>query len=383
MDTGTAVPPLASLPVALEKARSLPASGNVLSVYLSTDPQRVTGAGHRIAFRTAAQEARARLISQSEASVVAFDHAVDAVDKVLDQLASLGDPALGFFAHHGGQVLITPLPIQVADQVTWSPRAAIAPLEEALDECERVVVCLVDKERARILSLVLGEITERVRIFSEVPGKQKTGDWFALAEARYARHHEDHVVRHMKKAVRELSRELQERPFDRLIIGGPDEALQLLRGHLSTPLRARVAGTIRVPLFASDEEVLDAALVVAGEAERREEAAQVAALVDDATTDHVALGVVQTLSALNAGRMHVLVVAGDLERAAAICNACGRIAVTAGICPTCGAALEEAPDLRELAVRAAVAQGARIEIVHAAAADRLNHHGGLGGWTRY
>lgn len=383
MDTRIAVPPLASLPDALDKARAFTAGGHVLSVYLSTDPQRVTGAGHRLAFRTAVQDARDRLAASGDTSLVAYDRAVDAVDEVLDQLASLGDPALALFAHSNGDVLMTPVPIQIADQVTWSPRAAVAPLEEALDECERVVVCLVDKERARILSLFLGEITERTRIFSEVPGKQKTGDWFGLSEARYLRHHEDHVMRHMKKVVRELSRELQTHPFDRLIVGGPDEALQMFRVQLSTPLRARVAGTIRVPLFASDAEVLDAALVVAEAAERSEEVAQVRALIDDATTEHVALGEAQTLAALNAGRMHVLVVAGDLTRSGALCPDCGRIDLVAGPCPTCGATLASEPDLRELAIRAAIAQGARIEIVHGTAAELLGQQGGLGGWTRY
>jgi hypothetical protein len=49
---------------------------------------------------------------------------------------------------------------------------------------------------------------------------------------------------------------LRKHSFDRLLLAGPDESLAVLKRELPRPLRARLAGTISVPLFASDAEVL-------------------------------------------------------------------------------------------------------------------------------
>jgi hypothetical protein len=371
------------LPRVLQAARQHPGD-RFLSVYLDTSPARAIGRGHLVAFHDACKTLRSRQESPVGDDLPRFEAAVAQVDAYLATLSPLGAPGLAIFATgEGTDVIATPLPLRPLDRVVWAPRPAIEPLAAALDEYERVAVLLVDKERSRLFTVYLGEIEERQVLVDEVPGKQDTGDWFALSQKRFERHHEDHVLRHVKRTIRALSDELETHPFDRIFIGGTDEAVALLVNRLPRRLRGRLAGNLSLPLYASDTEVLTAALAAAEAAERREEAEVVQTLIDAETTPHVSLGLESTLGALAAGRVHRLFVAADLDLTGARCETCGRMTVDFARCPACGGTIRPIADLKEEAIQTALAQDARVEFVSGQASTRLMERGGLGALTRY
>jgi peptide chain release factor subunit 1 len=252
-----------------------------------------------------------------------------------------------------------------------------------LDEFERVAVLLFDKMRARLYTVFLGEIEERRTIEDEVPGKQATGGWFALAQARYARHHEDHVLRHGKRTIAELLSMLQERPFDRLLLGGPPESVALLRQQLPGPLRSRLAGTLHLSLSASEADVRNAALELAEQVERQAEVSMVNELLEAATSSNAEISLDASLVAISDRRVHLLLVADTFNEAGSECPSCGRLARATGTCPTCGRPSQLATNLRERLVRRVLEQGGQVEMVSGAAAARLTEHGGVGVWTRY
>lgn len=369
-------------PTALETLRqAAPPGGRVLSVYLDTAPDRVEGQAYLLAYRDGCKALRASLPAEERES---FDAAAERVERFLVDVFTPTSPGVAIFsAPAGSYFFVVPLPNRPAEGLSWSDTPRLAPLQGVLDEYERIAVALFDKERARLLTIFLGSIESRRAFTDPVPGKQATGDWFGLSQSRYARHHEDHVRRHVKRTVDALLALLRERPFDRLILGGPEEALAMLRQHLPRPLRARLAGTINVELFASDQEVLRAAKPVAEAAERQAELEMVTELIDAATASHTALGLDETLTALNAGRVHLLLMADDFSAGGAQCPSCGWLAPTAIPCPACRTPMRTLADLRSAIVQSALAQGAKVEEVVGPAADRLLAHGGIGAWTRF
>lgn len=359
---------------------TVPETGRVLSAYLDTSPVRSNRNAYLLAFRDCCKEIRAGLDAEE---LKRFEPAVSQAEAFLAGALPSAKPGLALFASGADTYFFAvPLPRRVGDEAAWGGRPLLVPLEEILDDCERVAVVLFDKERARILTIYLGEIEESRALHDEVPGKQATGGWFALAQSRYARHHEDHVQRHAKRTIRELTSLLQSRPFDRLLIGGPDEAVAMLRQQLPRPLRARLAGTIRAELFASDATVLRAALSAAEAIERREEQAAIEELLEAATTPHAALGLRQTLDALNDRRVYRLFVADTFAAEAGECPTCTRLTPGLGACPVCGTPTRPVGDLRERVVYLAERQGARVELVSGQAASLLTAHDGLGAWTR-
>lgn len=358
-----------------------PMTGRVLTAYLDTSPPRAEKSAYLLAFRDGCKAIRAAL---DVGELDRFERAVEQAERFLTSQLEAGRPGLALFASGTDDYFFAvPLPHRPANEVTWGERPLLGPLEEILDECERIAVVLFDKERARLFSVYLGEIEERRTLRDDVPGKQATGGWFALAQARYARHHEDHVVRHAKHVIRELMGMLGARPFDRLLIGGPDEAVALLRHQLPRPLRSRLAGSINLELFAPDTAVLRAALQVAETIERQEEQAAVEELLEAASTPHVALGLRATLEALNDRRVHRLFIAGSFVGEAGECPRCERVVAGLERCPTCGTLTQAIGDLRERILEMARRQGARIEIVSGQAASLLAVHDGLGAWTRH
>ena len=371
-----------SIQAALETLRQPRASGQrVLSVYLDTSPNRVSGQGYLISFEEACRNLVADLPDAERKGAQA---AIAQANGYLRDRLEPRTPGLALFASGDPDYFFSvPLPRRPHEQASWDSRPHVAPLVAIIDDLERIGVVLFDKERARLYTLFLGEIEERRVVEDEVPGKQATGGWFGLAQARYARHHEDHVIRHAKHASAELMAMLRTHPFDRLLIGGPDEAITLFQHHLPKPLRARLAGFLRLELFAPDAEVVDAALRVAESIERQEEADAVNQLLEEANTRHAVVGVGPTLEALDEGRVYSLLVADGLQLLGGECAQCRCLVVAGARCPGCGQPVEGSADLRECAFERALQQDARIDEVAGEAAHRLQEYGGLGAWTRF
>ena len=358
-----------------------PPAGEVLSVYVDASPERSVGQAYLIAFQDRVKAIRAELPKEQRAR---FDAAAAQAAAVITRSFSPGHPGLAVFASGDeGYVFAVPLPKRPAEIVRFADLPVIAPLVEAVDDGERAAVLLFDKERSRIFTIYLGEIEERHSLFDEAPGKQHTGGWFALSQKRYERHHEDHVLRHAKRAIAALLAELESHPFDRLLIAGPDEAIALLEDHLTRRLRTRLAGTLTLELFASDAEVLAAARTALAKIERQEEVAAVRGLLDDAGLPRVALGLAAVMAALSEGRVHLLfVTAGALEDARE-CPACGLLSRNEDPCPRCGAVTRAVADPRERAIVAAIESGASVEVVAGEAANLLAAHDGIGARTRW
>ncbi|MCC7104261.1 MAG: host attachment protein [Chloroflexi bacterium] len=370
-----------SLPAALDELQSRPMPGGVLSVYLDTSPGRTAFQAYLLAYRDGCKQIRASL---GDADRERFETAAARIERQLLESLEPSHPGLAAFASgDGASFLAVPLPRAPRDEVGWGEQAQLEPLQALLDEYERIAVLLFDKEQARIYTLFMGTIETRRILQDEVPGKQMTGGWFALAQTRYARHHEDHVLRHARRTIAVLTRMLHERPFDRLIVGGSPEAVSLLRQHLPRPLRGRLAGTINLELFASELEVQRAALKTAEDLERRDEMAMVNELLEDASSRFVVLGLEATLEALGEKRVHLLVLAPNVDPAGAACTQCGRLTTALGACPSCGGKSVPLAALREPLLRQAAEQRASVEFVAGPAAGKLETFGGIGGWTRF
>jgi peptide chain release factor subunit 1 len=355
--------------------------GGVLSAFVDTAPERSIGQAFLIGFRDRAKAIR---VEVPHAHHSRFDAAVAQAEDILARAFSPGHPGLAIFASGDeAYVFAVPLPKRPTEIVRFREQPVLAPLEAAVDDFERVAVLLFDKERARHFTIFLGEIEARHSLFDEVPGKQKTGNWFALSQKRYERHHEDHVLRHAKRAIAVLLDELERHPFDRLLIGGPDEALALLEDHLPRRLQARLSGTLALELFASDDDVLTAARDALQEVERRHEAEAVRKLLDDVGLPRVTLGPDATLPALSDGRVHQLFIVNRYLGAMRECPACGRMTLREDPCSRCGTATRRVPDLRERAIAAAIDSGARIEFISPETTNEAPLHGGIGARTRW
>lgn len=260
----------------------------------------------------------------------------------------------------------------VRDGVRVGPRPHLLPLEALLEMAETFCILLVDRERARIFLGSLGEIEEVSRLLDDVPGRHDQGGW---DQAR--------LQRHLKHVADTLLRIQRRRPFDHLVLAGPEEAVAELGLH--DYARRRILGRISLPMTASADDVRDRIMELEVELESRREREAVDRLLSEAAsgTGRAVTGMGQTLSALEANRAEVVVLAEDLRAGGVRCERCGHRAPAEpeSPCESCGGPGAEVPDLVEEAVELALRGRCRVETV--ADGDRLAGVGGVGALLRF
>jgi peptide chain release factor subunit 1 len=263
------------------------------------------------------------------------------------------------------------------DRLVVRPRPYLLPLEAVVEGAETFCVAMVDRQEARILRACLGEVEEVTHLLDEVPGRHDQGGW---AQARHARHIEDHVQRHLKHVAEVLLRVRKRLPFDHLVLAGPHEVIAELQRELHDYLARAVVDRAALPMTASLREVAVHVDRLEARREREREAEAVRRLTGEVDAGRAAGGLAATLEALERGRVDTLVVSPGLRASGVRCPACGHLDTSGERCAACGAATVEAPDLPEEAVEAALLRGCRVETTEDAG---LSAVGGIGALLRF
>ena len=324
------------VPRLLQALRESPSPAfGVLSAYLPTPPVQVLGQKYLVRFREECKPIRQGLETAGRDEQQAFEITANRIEEYLVEMPTPRNPGMAVFAAaERGSLSAVPLPDRPATVVVWDTQPILAPLEEVLDEHERVGVVLTDRRQARLFTVYLGAIEENRVLASADPGKS---DVSGIA-GNYARHHQKNVRRHLRRTVHAATELLRARPFDRLILGGPADVDTMLLDELSRPLRTRFAGIVPIGLGATDAEVLEAVRVKSEEIERRTERQMVNELISAQTTPRAALGLRDTVDALNDDRIHHLFLTSELAAGGAQCPNCGRLEMATDRCPHCGRA---------------------------------------------
>jgi len=354
----------------------------ILSAYLRIDPALMQSRHHPVAeFKAALKFINNR---PEEEKPKALRRETDRVLRFLEE---------SWHPEGKGLAIFSSQPIDLWETVTLHvplPNAAyfdetpyVRLLARIIDENERYATVVVDKEDAHLYVIHMGEIEQQSEVFdADVPGRHDQGGW---AQARFQRHTGFHVHEHLKHVLRRLEIYYQSRPFDRLILGGPEEALTEFQKMLPPVLRERLIGTFHAAAKGPPQEVFAKAADVFEGYERVQEEALVDRIADDAGAGGPAtLGPADTMRALNEGRVHILAVVDGMITPGAECANCRLLIDTpAPTCPACGAATRDLPDLVERAVQRVYENNGSVEVVFGRAAERLTARGGIGAQLRF
>jgi peptide chain release factor subunit 1 len=352
----------------------------ILSVYLGLAPERQVEGTYRTVFKNLAKELRGRL---DEARRAALDVEIARVEDWLTSDLPRGTGVAAFASKPAGVWDTLHLHVPIRDRLVFEATAYVAPVVDVLDEYERYVVALVDKEKARFFSVFLGEIEDSDDFRDFVPGKHDQG---GVSQANVQRHHEAHVFRHLKRVAEYLTDVYARRSFDWLVLAGPDEATTEVRSLLPRAIASRVVATIPAETFASSQEILERTLEIERQVERATEERILSELFDIAATGGLAtVGVDSTLEALFFGEVRTLVVADGAQAEGSECANCARLATPPLMeCPACDQPMHLVMDVFEKAIEQTLAMDGSVEVVHGDPAQRLlTAAGGLGALLRY
>jgi hypothetical protein len=285
------------------------------------------------------------------------------------------------------------LPVPVPNQLAVG-RPRVAPLLWLLDEYRRYGIVQVNHREARLLTAYLGrpEMTGGLALFLDTSGWRRKdlmpSGASGVTEGSLRDAFEQRVEEHTRGFWREVAGQVEawvhEADIERLVLGGDESAAAGFMDLLPPSLAERVVGTVGLPFFESEAQTLARVRPVAEAVERERERT----LMDDLVTTamkggRAALGLADTLGALQQGQVMTLVAGFPVTGQAWQCPGCGlALAQDAGSCPVCGGR-PEPRSLEGLLPLLAHRTDAGIELVGGEAATRLAEYEGVGAVLRF
>ena len=272
------------------------------------------------------------------------------------------------------------LPVEVPEVCVVGHVPYVSPMLKLVDESRKYCVVVADREKARIFSMYMGKITEGADLFEVVPGMHKQGGW---AQARFQRHIDDHVNRHLKNVADAIFQYYKTEGFGHLIIGGPPEVRTRLSRILHSYLQRLVAGSIGVDVMANPDEILRLAREIEQKTEERDQADIVGRVLSGSAQGHPTVtGLKENLKALRAGRVHTLVLVEGMPMSGAFCAKCGSIEeADAEACDACETALSQTEDVSDRLATLAVEHDSEVKYVRGGLG--LEKHDGVGSILRW
>src|SRR6266508_4624733 len=219
---------------------------------------------------------------------------------------------------------------------------------------------------------------ETVAVPRPVPNRAvRRHDQGGWAQARLQRHADDLRRKHLRRTAEAVFRLSRRRPFDHLVLGGPDEVAVEFEQDLHDYLRRKVRARVTLPVTATTDEVLRRTLALEEKMLEERQRRVVARLSAGRGAGHGAVsGLIGTLAALSDGRAETLVVADGFAEPGVECPECGWLAEWGETCRSCGSATRRVADVVEAAVARAFRSGCGVEIVTGEGA--LDRHGRIG-----
>jgi peptide chain release factor subunit 1 len=355
----------------------------VLSLYLDLDPSRfATPPARATEVRSLLDEADRKVrgleqLSHSDRS--ALEASLERVRDLLSRnLDADGAHGLAIFACEAEDLLETfKLPRSLPHRVAIDNSPLVGPLA-GLARRERWCVVLVSKQDARIFRGSADGLREVEKVHDEVHGRHDQG---GMSQARYQRSIDEEVADHLKSAAERLLRHYERQPFERLVPGGPREAVAEFESKLHPYLEERLAGRVDVDVeTASPDQVLQAARdhFERFDKEREDEAI---GRLDEASRG--VSGLENVLPPLNERRVEALLLVDGFAAPGTVCRRCGWLGPAGeSSCPADGERLEERDDMAEPAMELALQQSAEVlPLSHRA--DDLRERGGIGALLRF
>src|SRR4030042_2325821 len=331
----------------------------VLSVYLNTNPSEGSSDVYKLNLRSMLKDLNLPLDVLAVENYFSRDF-----DWTGRSTAAFSCAPDGFFRAYS-------LAIPIRNQVIVSESPHVKPLASLLDYYGGYGVVVVDKQGARLFSFHLGELKEQEGILGESVRHTKKGGASAKPGVRggiagQTRYEDEVADRNMRDVAEFAAHFFSENNVRRVLIGGTEENIALLRNQLPKSWQSLIVGTFPMSMTASKLEVLERTMQIGKEAEFHKEELLLQKLVTGAAKERGGiLNLDETLGAVHDGRVQALVIQDGYRASGYRCQGCGYItSQELPACQFCGSKFEQIPDAVEMAVHKVMKGGGDVEVLH-------------------
>ena len=237
----------------LRKIQDFSADYPVVSLYLNTEPSRGNAETHRLRLRNMIKDIS--LKQDAELIEKFFSYTYDWSGRSVAVFSCA--PADFFHA--------IPLAVPVKDFIQIGSKAAVAPLEDLLQDYSNLGVILVDKQGARLFHFHMGELVEQQGFLGDQVKQVKAGGASsahglrggALDGGRAVR---ETIDRNQREVAETAARFFESKRVRRILLGGTDENISRFKSHLPKSMQSLVVGSFAMGMTASNAEVLQKVL---------------------------------------------------------------------------------------------------------------------------
>lgn len=226
----------------------------------------------------------------------------------------------------------------------------LKPMAHLLGASPLLGVVLVDRHRARIFDLRLGELTEREDLSHPLPRRGRS-DGFAGYDGGHAqRRVEDETRQHFKNVAGALKELLEKGVFEKWILACQDAHVSMLEPQFHSYVSQALIGRFHADLAHVTRDEINAhaqPIVERWQNDRRRDLVTQALSLSRSNGRGVS-GLRRVLRSLELGEVQTLLLGEGLQAHAVECSACGHIdAHLVSFCPVCGRATQEIVDVAE------------------------------------
>lgn len=341
------------------------ANGCAVSIYVDLDPSSVpTPAEEQTKLNSALDQAERgaeeRAASRERDCKMALRADFDRLREwAQNDFERDGARALAIYASSADDLFrVVPLVDAVSDGVEVGPHLWLAPLVAQQGRGEGAVVAVISRERGLVYRLQAGRLEEIADESEEVPGQHEQGGW---SQARYQRHIENIVQRHLKAVGEEIDRTVRGSGRLHMVVVAPEEMRGEIESLLSQEVQQSIVGWTSAEAHASTEALLEVVRPLLDEADARD-AAEVLERWEAGRGrgERASAGWAETLEAASDARIETLLLEDGATHKAWQCPEDGRAQIVPGNCPLDGTPLEEREDAGDVAVHLVLANGGTI-----------------------
>jgi peptide subunit release factor 1 (eRF1) len=243
----------------------------VLSLYLDLDPSEFgTQVARASAIRSLLDDARREIerADADHAARAALRSDLERVERFFagGEFSAKGTRGLAIFSGAPAGLFETiALGRPVETRVVVNDAPYVEPLLQAGDPRDWLVV-LVNRRDARFFRGNAERLDEVGRLSDDVHRRHDQGGW---SQANYERSIDNEVDQHVQRVAEDVGRRFRRAPFERLLVGGPEELVPRLEARLSGPVRERAAGRVDVDVPNASPDQVRAAAAPRFEADER------------------------------------------------------------------------------------------------------------------
>lgn len=284
------------------------------------------------------------------------ENARDDVERIMrlsGELRNNGTHAKAVFACAGHNIWREyELPATLANTQLFVDRYFhLKPLAHLLGASPLLGVVLLDRHRARIFDLRMGELTERDDLFHPLPRRGRSDGYAGYDGGHAQRRVEDEARQHFKNVAAMVKELLDKRIFEKWILACQDAHRPLFEPQLHPYASQALIGRFRADLAGvSADEIRSHAqqIVEQWQGERRRELVGQVLSQARSSQGRGVTGLRRVLRSLELGEVQTLLLGENLQGHAVECQGCGHVdAHIVSHCPVCGRVTQEIVDVSE------------------------------------